>query len=78
MRNCTELGYPPDGLEISRMLDEGFFLPAASKAAHHQLKEAARQLVLLCNGVRRRPAAGVGNRAAVRTAPAHRDHQRPR
>jgi DNA helicase-2/ATP-dependent DNA helicase PcrA len=38
-------GYPPDGLEISRMLDEGFFLPAASKTAHHQLKEAARQLV---------------------------------
>jgi PD-(D/E)XK nuclease superfamily len=27
------------------MLDEGFFLPAASKTAHHQLKEAARQLV---------------------------------
>ena len=38
-------GYPPDGLEISRMLDEGFFLPAASKTAHHQLMEAARQLV---------------------------------
>ena len=38
-------GYPPDGLEISRMLDDGFFLPAASKTAHHQLKEAARQLV---------------------------------
>lgn len=38
-------GYPPDGLEISRMLDESFFLPAASKTAHHQLKEAARQLV---------------------------------
>jgi DNA helicase II / ATP-dependent DNA helicase PcrA len=38
-------GYPPDGFEVSRMLDEGFFLPAASKTAHHQLKEAARQLV---------------------------------
>ncbi len=38
-------GYPPDGQQIGRMLDEGFFLPAASKTAHHQLKEAARQLV---------------------------------
>jgi DNA helicase-2/ATP-dependent DNA helicase PcrA len=38
-------GYPPDGQQISRMLDENFFLPAASKTAHHQLKEAARQLV---------------------------------
>jgi hypothetical protein len=27
------------------MLDENFFLPAASKTAHHQLNEAARQLV---------------------------------
>jgi hypothetical protein len=27
------------------MLDENLFLPAASKTAHHQLKEAARQLV---------------------------------
>jgi DNA helicase II / ATP-dependent DNA helicase PcrA len=38
-------GHPPDGQQISQMLDEGFFLPAASKTAHHQLKEAARQLV---------------------------------
>jgi DNA helicase II / ATP-dependent DNA helicase PcrA len=38
-------GYPPNGQQIGRMLDEGFFLPAASKTAHHQLKEAARQLV---------------------------------
>jgi DNA helicase-2/ATP-dependent DNA helicase PcrA len=38
-------GYPPDSQQISRMLDEGFFLPAASETAHHQLKEAARQLV---------------------------------
>jgi hypothetical protein len=30
MRNCTELGYPPDGLEISRILDEGFFCASAS------------------------------------------------
>jgi DNA helicase II / ATP-dependent DNA helicase PcrA len=38
-------GHPPDQQQVSRMLDEGFFLPAASKTAHHQLKEAARQLV---------------------------------
>jgi DNA helicase II / ATP-dependent DNA helicase PcrA len=38
-------GYPPDGQQISRMLDECFFLPGASKTAHHQLKEAARRLV---------------------------------
>ena len=38
-------GHPPDGQQISQMLDEGFFLPAASKTAHHQLKDAARQLV---------------------------------
>jgi DNA helicase II / ATP-dependent DNA helicase PcrA len=38
-------GHPPDGQQIGWMLDEDFFLPAASKTAHHQLKEAARQLV---------------------------------
>ncbi len=38
-------GRPPDYQEVWRMLDEGFFLPAASKPAHHQLKEAARQLL---------------------------------
>jgi DNA helicase-2/ATP-dependent DNA helicase PcrA len=38
-------GYPPDPATLSQMLDDGFFLPAASKPAHHQLKEAARQLV---------------------------------
>lgn len=38
-------GHPPDAQQISRMLDEDFFLPAASKTAHHQLNEAARQLV---------------------------------
>lgn len=38
-------GRPPDYQEVWRMLDEGFFLPVASKPAHHLLKEAARQLV---------------------------------
>jgi DNA helicase-2/ATP-dependent DNA helicase PcrA len=38
-------GQPPQLQEVWRMLDEGFFLPAASKPAHHQLKEAARQLL---------------------------------
>jgi DNA helicase-2/ATP-dependent DNA helicase PcrA len=38
-------GRPPDFEEVWRMLDEGFFLPAASKPAHRLLKEAARRLV---------------------------------
>jgi DNA helicase II / ATP-dependent DNA helicase PcrA len=38
-------GRPPDYQEVWRMLDEGFFLPAASKPAHHLLKESARQLL---------------------------------
>ena len=38
-------GRPPDFQQVWRMLDEGFFLPAASKPAHHLLKEAARQLL---------------------------------
>jgi DNA helicase-2/ATP-dependent DNA helicase PcrA len=38
-------GYPPDGQHISRMLDEGFFLPVASETAYYQLKEAARRIV---------------------------------
>jgi DNA helicase-2/ATP-dependent DNA helicase PcrA len=32
-------GHPPDFQQVSGMLDEGFFLPAASKPAHHQLKK---------------------------------------
>lgn len=36
---------PPDFQEAWRMLDAGFFLPAASKPAHQQLKEAARHLL---------------------------------
>ena len=38
-------GRPPDYQEVWRMLDEGFFLPAASKPAHRLLKESARQLL---------------------------------
>jgi DNA helicase-2/ATP-dependent DNA helicase PcrA len=38
-------GQPPDFQQVWCMLDEGFFLPAASKPAHHLLKEAARRLV---------------------------------
>ncbi len=38
-------GRPPDFQEAYRMLDEGFFLPVASKPAHHQLKLAARHLL---------------------------------
>ena len=38
-------GRPPEFQQVWRMLDEGFFLPAASKPAHHQLKEAARHLL---------------------------------
>ncbi len=36
---------PPDTQEVWRMLDTGFFLPAASKPAHRLLKRAARQLL---------------------------------
>ncbi len=38
-------GQPPGPAELDRLFDEGFFLPAASKPAHQQLKEAARRLV---------------------------------
>jgi DNA helicase-2/ATP-dependent DNA helicase PcrA len=38
-------GRPPDFQQVWRMLDDGFFLPTASKPAHHLLKEAARHLV---------------------------------
>jgi len=41
MRN----GHPPSLEQVSGMLDKGLFLPAASKPAHHQLKEAARRLL---------------------------------
>lgn len=38
-------GHPPDAAELDRLFDAGFFLPAASKPAHAQLKAAARRLV---------------------------------
>ena len=38
-------GHPPEFQEVWRILDDGFFLPAASKPAHRLLKEAARRLV---------------------------------
>lgn len=38
-------GQPPGFEDVRRMLDEGFFLPAASKPAHQLLKEAARKLL---------------------------------
>ncbi len=42
----TELGRVPTDNEISELLDASFFLPAANKVAHRQLKDAARRLVL--------------------------------
>ncbi|HUZ52939.1 MAG TPA: ATP-dependent DNA helicase, partial [Streptosporangiaceae bacterium] len=38
-------GRPPSFQEVWQMLDEGFFLPAASKPAHRLLKESARHLL---------------------------------
>jgi DNA helicase-2/ATP-dependent DNA helicase PcrA len=38
-------GQPPDRHQLDQLFDEGFFLPAASRPAHQQLKEAARRLV---------------------------------
>jgi DNA helicase-2/ATP-dependent DNA helicase PcrA len=38
-------GRPPDKEELDKMFDSGFFLPAASKPAHRQLKQSARRLV---------------------------------
>ncbi|HEX5593864.1 MAG TPA: ATP-dependent DNA helicase [Solirubrobacterales bacterium] len=42
----SRLGRVPDEEEIGEILDESFFLPAANKPAHRQLKEAARRLVV--------------------------------
>jgi len=38
-------GHPPDAADLDRLFDAGFFLPAASKPTHGQLKKAARRLV---------------------------------
>ncbi len=49
MRSVAEFtsqhGRTPNAQELQAMFDAGFFLPAASKPAHRQLKEAARRLV---------------------------------
>lgn len=38
-------GSPPSAPELDRLFDTSFFLPAASKPAHAQLKRAAQRLV---------------------------------
>jgi DNA helicase-2/ATP-dependent DNA helicase PcrA len=38
-------GHAPSFQEVRQMLDDGFFLPTASKPAHRLLKESARQLL---------------------------------
>jgi DNA helicase-2/ATP-dependent DNA helicase PcrA len=38
-------GAVPEEQEIDDILDEDFFLPSANKAAHRQLKQAARRLI---------------------------------
>ena len=40
-----ETGSVPDDAELDRLIDESFFLPAANKPAHRNLKEAARRLI---------------------------------
>ena len=43
--HTSRYGQVPTAGELDTMFDSGFFLPAASKPAHRQLKEAARRLV---------------------------------
>jgi DNA helicase II / ATP-dependent DNA helicase PcrA len=38
-------GRPPTARQLDRLFDDSFYLPAANKVAHRQLKEAARRLV---------------------------------
>jgi DNA helicase II / ATP-dependent DNA helicase PcrA len=38
-------GRPPTGRQLDRLFDDSFYLPAANKVAHRQLKDAARRLV---------------------------------
>jgi DNA helicase-2/ATP-dependent DNA helicase PcrA len=49
MRSVAEYtrahGIPPTSSDLDKMFDQEFFLPAASKPAHEQLKRAARRLV---------------------------------
>jgi DNA helicase II / ATP-dependent DNA helicase PcrA len=43
--STKETGKVPSPAEIDALLDASFFLPTANKAAHRQLKDAARRLV---------------------------------
>jgi DNA helicase-2/ATP-dependent DNA helicase PcrA len=38
-------GRPPTARQLDRLFDDAFFLPAANKVAHREMKEAARRLV---------------------------------
>ncbi|HUY45582.1 MAG TPA: hypothetical protein VMV92_07630 [Streptosporangiaceae bacterium] len=38
-------GRPPTPGQLDRLFDDDFFLPAASKPAHRQLKKSVRRLV---------------------------------
>lgn len=72
-------GQPPDPAELDIMFDTGFFLPAASKPAHRQLKEAARRLVETYLARYEDDLRRVWEtRTTVRAAPADGNHQRPR
>lgn len=49
MRNVAEYtrhhGKPPSPKQLDRLFDDHFYLPAANKVAHRQMKEAGRRLV---------------------------------
>ena len=53
-------GSVPDGRTVDRILDESFFLPAANKVAHRQMKQAARRLVGTYAGSTRPTCTGCG------------------
>jgi ATP-dependent DNA helicase UvrD/PcrA len=43
--HTTRHGRPPTPRQLDRLFDDSFYLPAANKVAHRQLKDAARRLV---------------------------------
>jgi DNA helicase-2/ATP-dependent DNA helicase PcrA len=43
--HTTRHGRPPTNRQLDRLFDDSFYLPAANKVAHRQLKDAARRLV---------------------------------
>ena len=43
--HTRRFGRPPTPRQLDRLFDDDFFLPAASKPAHRQLKKSARRLV---------------------------------